>query len=125
VLTTVFVSFYVNLPIGGAAGLIFFVLFPKPTAPLPQATLREKILQLDLLGSGLAVASIVCYFLALQWGGVTKPWSDADVIGTLIGSILLAIAFGVVQWALGSRASIILRILAQRHVAGGAAFMFL
>ncbi|RYP47059.1 hypothetical protein DL768_006854 [Monosporascus sp. mg162] len=117
--------FYINLPVGGVATLIFFALFPKPTAPLPQATVKEKLLQLDLLGTTLAVASIVCYFLALERGGVSKAWSEADVVGTLIGSILLAIAFGVVQWVLDQRASIIPRILAQRHVAGGSAFMFL
>jgi hypothetical protein len=47
------------------------------------------------------------------------------VVGTLVGSLLLIIAFGVVQWTLDQRASIIPRILAQRHVAGGSAFMFL
>ncbi|KAF3767980.1 putative gliotoxin efflux pump [Cryphonectria parasitica EP155] len=117
--------FYINLPVGGVATLVFFALFPKPTAPLPQASIKERLLQLDLLGTTLAVASIVCYFLALEWGGVSKSWGDADVVGTLVGSILLAIAFGVVQWILDQRASIMLRILAQRHVAGGSAFMFL
>jgi len=80
---------------------------------------------LDIIGTLLAVGSVVCYFLALQWGGVKKPWDSADVIGTLIGFILLAIMFGIVQWYLQERASIIPRILKQRHVAGGAAFMFL
>lgn len=118
-------SFYVNLPIGGAAALVFLILFPKPTAPLPQATVKEILLQLDPLGTTLAVAAVVSYYLALQWGGVSKAWSDADVIGTLVGSALLAIAFGVTQWKLDNRASIIPRILAQRHVAGGSTFMFL
>ncbi|KAI1758250.1 putative gliotoxin efflux pump [Xylaria castorea] len=117
--------FYINLPIGGFAALVFFILFPKPTAPLPQATIKEKLLQLDPLGTTLAIASIVSYFLALEWGGVSKAWSDADVVGTLVGSALLAIAFGVVQWALDQRASIIPRILAQRHVASSSAFIFL
>ncbi|PSR83630.1 major facilitator superfamily domain-containing protein [Coniella lustricola] len=117
--------FYVNLPIGGTATLIFLTLFPKPTTLFPQVTLIEQLLQLDVLGTALAVASVVCYFLALEWGGISKAWGSADVVGMLVGSILLAIAFGVVQWALGQRASIMPRILAQRHVAGGAAFMFL
>ncbi|KAF2015071.1 MFS general substrate transporter [Aaosphaeria arxii CBS 175.79] len=117
--------FYINLPIGGAATLIFFALFPKPTTPLPQATLKEKLLQLDLPGMTLAVASVICYFLALEWGGISKAWGDADVVGTLVGSVLLMTAFGVVQGVSDQRASIIPRILAQRHVAGGSAFMFL
>lgn len=47
------------------------------------------------------------------------------MIGTLVGSCLLGITFGVVQLVLKERASIIPRILAQRHVAAGAAFKFL
>ncbi|KAF1949860.1 MFS general substrate transporter [Byssothecium circinans] len=117
--------FYVNLPIGGAAFLIFFLLFPKPTTPLPQASLKEKLLQLDLVGATLAVSAVVCYFLALEWGGVRKAWNNGSVIGTLVAWILLSIAFAVVQWFLKERASIIPRILKQRHVAGGSAFMFL
>ncbi|KAI1468198.1 putative MFS transporter [Daldinia caldariorum] len=117
--------FYINLPIGGAASFIFFALFPKPSTPPQPVALKEKLLGLDPLGTILAVTSIICYFLALEWGGVSKAWNSADVIGTLIGWILLAIAFGVVQWFLKERASIVPRILAQRHVCGGAAFMFL
>ncbi|RYO84160.1 hypothetical protein DL766_006521 [Monosporascus sp. MC13-8B] len=96
--------FYANLPIGGVAFLIFF---------------------LDPFGSTLAITSMICYFLALEWGGVSKAWNSGDVIGTLVGWILLAVAFGVVQWALDERASIIPRILTQRHIGGGSAFMFL
>ncbi|KAF2686350.1 putative efflux pump antibiotic resistance protein [Lentithecium fluviatile CBS 122367] len=117
--------FYINLPIGGAAFLVFFALFPKPSTPLPQATLKEKLMQLDLAGTTLAVGSVICYFLALEWGGVGKAWSSSSVVGTLVGWILLSIVFGVTQWLQQERASIIPRILAQRHVAGGSAFMFL
>lgn len=85
----------------------------------------EILTQVDVLGCLLAISSIVCYFLALEWGGVRETWNSPKVIGTLIGWVLLAIAFGVVQWRLGERASIVPRILLQRHVAGGSAFMFL
>ncbi|KAI0401756.1 putative gliotoxin efflux pump [Xylaria palmicola] len=117
--------FYINLPIGGAAILIFFVLFEKPTVPLPKITVKELALQLDVIGITFAVGSIVSYFLALEWGGVSKSWGDSEVVGLLVGSALLAAAFGITQWYLDQRASIIPRILAQRHVAVSAAFVFL
>ena len=82
-------------------------------------------MQLDILGSAFAIGSVICYFLALEWGGVREAWNRSSVIGILIGWILLSIAFGVVQWFQKERASIIPRILMQRHVSGGSAFMFL
>lgn len=59
-------SFYVNLPIGGAAFLVPFILFANPNAPLPQATLWETNIQLDLLGSALAIGAFTCYHIALS-----------------------------------------------------------
>jgi hypothetical protein len=46
----------------------------------------------------------VCFLLALQWGGITRPWSDASVIGTLVGFALLLGLFGLVEWYSGDRA---------------------
>lgn len=89
-------------------------MFTKPAEGSPQAIITEKLLQLDPLGIVLAVASVVCYFLALEWGGLSKPWNDVDVIGTLVGSLLLAFTFALVRWFLEERASIVPRVLAQR-----------
>lgn len=88
------------MPIGGNATLVFTAMFTKPAEGSPQAINTEKLLQLDPLGIVLAVASVVCYFLALEWGGVSKLWNDVDVISTLVGSLLLAFTFALVQWFL-------------------------
>lgn len=92
---------------------------------MPKVAIKELLLQLDVVGTIFAVGSIISYFLALEWGGVTKSWGDADVVGLLVGSALLAAAFGITQWYLDQRASIIPRILAQRHVAVSVVFTFL
>jgi MFS transporter, DHA2 family, glioxin efflux transporter len=55
-------------------------------------------LQLDLPGVVLLMGAIICYLLALQWGGVSKPWSDSDVVGTLVGFGVLSILFGINEW---------------------------
>jgi MFS family permease len=66
--------FYINLPIGGVSAAIIFFFFKTPAHAVPaQATLKEKILQMDLPGSFTVMAAIVCYVLALQWGGNRKP----------------------------------------------------
>ena len=108
--------FYINLPIGGlAAGIIFLFYRPPPPLPFLKEPLREKLLQLDFPGSTLLLASMVCYVLALQWGGISKPWNDSTVIGTIVGFAVLLIAYVVVQWAQKERASMIGRLF-QRNV---------
>ena len=84
---------------------IIFIFFQSPAASKPvKASWREKLLQMDPLGTLVIMAAIICYILALQWGGTTRAWSDSTVIGTLIGFCLLIIVFGVVEWYMGDRA---------------------
>ncbi|KAK8098759.1 MFS general substrate transporter [Apiospora kogelbergensis] len=59
--------FYVNLPIGGFAAVLFFLL------------------GLDGLGFSLFAGSMIMFLLALQWGGVTYPWKSSIVIGLFVG----------------------------------------
>ena len=70
------------------------------------------------------IGALVCYFLALEWGGITKAWSSSEVIGTLVGSILLTILFGVIEWKQGERALVVPRILKRRNIAVVSAFIF-
>lgn len=97
--------FYINLPIGGvsAAIILFFFQTPKRHVRM-QATWKEKILQLDLSGTFLLTCAVVCIILALQWGGTTKSWGSADVIGTLVGFFLILGAFAVNEYFIGGRA---------------------
>ena len=107
--------FYVNLPVGGlAAGLILlFFTAPKQAKP-QQATFKEKILQLDLAGSFIFMAAIVCLLLALQWGGTTKPWSDGSVIGTLVAFGVLMIIFIANEILMNERALLVGRLMKQK-----------
>lgn len=110
-------SFYINLPIGGLSAAIIFFFFTAPPASKPvAASLKEKIWQMDLPGTFTIMAAVVCYLLALQWGGVTKSWRNSDVIGTLIGFGLLLILFVIIEWYMGERALIPGRILKDRNV---------
>ncbi|KAI3326696.1 MFS general substrate transporter [Xylariaceae sp. AK1471] len=117
--------FYINLPFGGiaAAAIIFAFKPPKAAAPI-KAPLREKILQMDLIGAALLTAATVLFTLALQWGGVQKRWNDADVIGTLVGFFLLLVAFFVDQWWQGDRALIPWSVFKNRSIYIGTIFSF-
>jgi hypothetical protein len=72
---------------------------------------------MDFIGTFVLMASFICLILALQWGGVSKAWHSADVIGTLVGFILLLIIFvGVEVWQ-GDRALIVPRLMKQKTIA--------
>ena len=110
-------QFYINLPIGGVAAAIIFMTFKTPKAVKPaEASIKEKLLQMDLVGTFTIMAAVICYLLALQWGGVTKSWKDSSVIGTLVGFVLLLIAFGVNEYFMGERALLQSRILKNRII---------
>jgi MFS family permease len=118
--------FYINLPIGGIAGGIIFLFFTTPARAMPtKATLKERFLQMDLPGTSIILAGVICFLLALQWGGQAKSWGSADVIGTLVGFGLLAVLFVVVEYFQGERGIIVGRLLKNRTVTVGMAFIFL
>ncbi|KAK7993176.1 hypothetical protein PG989_006557 [Apiospora arundinis] len=107
--------FWINLPVGGVilALLVVFFKVPRHISPMP-ATWTEILLQLDIPGFSLLVTSLVCFTLALQWGGLTKPWSDGSVVATLVMWIVLTIAFFVTEYFQGARAMVPLRLLKPR-----------
>lgn len=92
--------FYINLPIGGVAMLvIFLVVHLKRDAEPSTQTVLERILQLDLYGAAVLVPGIICLLLALQWGGADYPWSNSRVIGLFVGfGLMTAIFIGIQIW---------------------------
>lgn len=124
-LTTSRWCFYINLPIGGIAGGMLLLFFHAPARAAPvKATLKEKLLQMDLPGAFTVMAAVVCYILALQWGGQEKRWSSSDVIGTLVGFVLIFLVFFVIEYYQGERAMIVGRLLKDRTVSVGMAYIF-
>jgi MFS family permease len=109
--------FYINLPLGVpiVIMLLLFLRVPKHIKPAP-ATWKELVLQLDLLGFSLVLASLVCFILALQWGGQTKPWNNGSVIATLVLWICLNIVFIIIEKLQGARAMVPLRLVKPRVV---------
>ncbi|KAL8667149.1 MAG: hypothetical protein Q9168_007327 [Polycauliona sp. 1 TL-2023] len=109
--------FYINLPIGGLGAAIILFTFRTPDAFKPvKATMKEKMLQMDFVGSFLIMAAVVCFILALQYGGITKPWSDKTVIGLMVGFGLITIAFCINEWYQGERALLQKRLLRRRVI---------
>jgi hypothetical protein len=87
-----------------------FFKVPGNAKPV-QATWKEKLLQLDLVGAGLMMCLIVSYILALQYGGQIHPWKSSIVIGLLVGSAAIFAVF--VAWEIyqKERAMIVKRLV--------------
>lgn len=117
--------FYINLPIGGISAAIILFFFSTPPQAVPaKATFKEKLLQMDLPGTFVIMAAIICYILALQWGGQSKPWNSPSVIGTLVGFVLILALFVAIEWYSGERAMIVGRIAKDRTILVSMIFIF-
>lgn len=53
---------------------------------------------MDLLGVALMIGLLTSYILALQYAGQTHPWDSSEVIGLLVGCVLMLAAF--IAWQL-------------------------
>ncbi|KAF1992783.1 putative MFS transporter [Amniculicola lignicola CBS 123094] len=116
--------FYINLPIGGLSALIIAILFKTPETAIPTpAPWTQTILALDFNGMLLSVAAQACLTLALQWGGVTKPWSDGGVIGSLVACAVLIGLFVVNERWMGERGLLVPRLMKKKTLAFMCSFM--
>ncbi|CAD6572772.1 MAG: hypothetical protein ASARMPREDX12_005442 [Alectoria sarmentosa] len=110
--------FYFNLPLGGlvaAATILFF----KPQEQLRPRSLTQIILELDIIGNAILLATAVMFFLAMQYSAQSHAWHTSRVIGLLVGAGVGFVLFLIWQWHKGDRALIPLSIILQRNVAAG------
>lgn len=70
------------------------------------------------------MTAIICYLLAMQWGGTTKSWDDPSVIALLVVFGLLVIAFIAVEYYQGERALLQGRLMKDRTIMAMCAFTF-
>lgn len=112
--------FYINLPIGGISAAIILFFFQTPPQAIPvRASLKEKILQMDLPGTFTVMCAVVCYILAMQWGGQSKAWSNGSVIACLVMFGVIIVIFCVIEYYQGDRAIVVGRLLKDRTVSVG------
>jgi EmrB/QacA subfamily drug resistance transporter len=81
--------FYVNLPIGAAALVVTTLALKIPTVR------REH--SIDYLGAAAIVAAVSALLLYLNWAGEEHGWGAPGSLALLIGSVLLAAIFVVVE----------------------------
>ena len=70
------------------------------------------------------MAAVVCFLLALQWGGATKSWGNSDVVGTLVGGAVILILFVGIEIYQNERALLVRRLLTNKTIALACVFQF-
>lgn len=64
----------------------------------PEVTwLRARSAGIDYVGNVLLIGGLVCFILAINWGGVVYPWSSGQVIGCFCASGALFIFLAIQQ----------------------------
>ena len=113
--------FYINLPLGGVGAVVILFLFhaPAPTF-VPDATkgtrLKQRLNQLDIEGTVLFSACIICLLLAIEWGGANWTWSNGRIIALFVMFGVTLVAFCVVQARKKEMAMIPPRVAGNRNV---------
>ena len=117
--------FYINLPFAAIsiAAVVFLLKAKEPRES--GATIKERIKQLDPIGTIIFIPSMVCLILALQWGGVTYSWSSGRLIALLVVFAVTFVCWIGVQIWKKDDATVPPRIFCQRSIAAGFTFTFL
>ncbi|KAJ9500914.1 hypothetical protein H2202_003472 [Exophiala xenobiotica] len=114
----------INLPLGGATMVMLAFVLKLNNYKPNKTPFKEQLHQLDPLGTFVLIPAVTCLLLALQWGGTKYSWSNARIIVLLILSGILLILFGYIQHWRQERATIPPRIIKNRSVASGMAYVF-
>ncbi|KAK8043768.1 MFS general substrate transporter [Apiospora phragmitis] len=89
--------FYINLPIGGFAGIVCAMLLRLRAAQTERVPLAKKLKGLDGLGFIFFAGALTMLLFAFQWGGIQYAWNSAMIIGLLVGSVATASLFACWQ----------------------------
>lgn len=122
--------FWINLPVGGAAGAAVLFLLPARDPGMRRSDGRtgwRAFVRMDWVGSALVVLFITCWLLPLQWGGNNYRWDNWRIPVLFVFAGVLTAAFFAWEAWYGEYALMPREILRNRTVwsASGAIFMMM
>lgn len=82
--------------IAAVAAPVYLFMIP-PFDPRPGVPYKERLSQLDYLGTILMVGACVSGVMAINFGGTIYPWNSAQTIACFVVSGVLFIIFGLQQ----------------------------
>ncbi|KAK2612663.1 hypothetical protein QQS21_001280 [Conoideocrella luteorostrata] len=111
--------FYINLPLGGLAGLFLILIHIPDQTPKERLTFRHVRTvypKFDLVGFALFAPASIMLLLALSFGAGDYKWNSSQVIGLFCGAGVTAIVFVLWEHRMGNDAMIPLPMVRQRVV---------
>jgi hypothetical protein len=75
-----------------------------------------QVVKCDWLGVAMAMAWGCCTILAMQWGGVTKPWNDGSVIACFVMMGVIPVIFVLYETWLGDKAMFRVALFKRRTI---------
>ncbi|OAP59770.1 hypothetical protein AYL99_04772 [Fonsecaea erecta] len=109
--------FWINLPVGAVTIVAtIFIRFPEYKARKANWTFRDMIHDFDITGFVVFAPACMMLLLALEWGGITYPWSSATIIGLLCGSAGAFTCFFVWEYRQGDSAMISISLIRKRVI---------
>lgn len=103
--------FYINLPVGVLAEVLFWVYLPGSLAQ----TDASRAMTIDVIGSILCIIAVTTLALALTWGGGTYPWNSGAVVSLLVIAAVFGAGFIVVEFVVAAYPIIPMRLFAVRN----------
>jgi EmrB/QacA subfamily drug resistance transporter len=82
--------FYVNLPVGAIALITLLLGFPATGS-------RGRNRRIDWFGVATIIAAVVPLLIAMTWAGSSYPWGSPQVIGALALSLVMFVAFALIE----------------------------
>lgn len=118
--------FWINIPFGCISVLMIALCLTDPRKDEHARTpWLKRWARFDWPGTVLFTASLICLFLALEWGGTTYAWSNGRIIALLVLFVVLLVAFGAVEVLRPDHAMLPLRVMRQRSMIAGSVYVFL
>ena len=99
-----------------------FLAFKTSLKPR-EATLRQKLIGLDLNGAVLVSGCFSCFVLAMHWIGINS-WTSARVVGSFVGFALLLLCFIANEWTMGDKAMVQAHLFKNRLVLANLCYIF-
>ena len=87
-------------------------------------TFKERLKEVDYIGPLIFIPAIISLLLAVQWGGAVYAWNSPIIISLFCGFAVITPVWVYSQIRLGEKATIPVRLFAQRTVLFSSIYSF-